>query len=99
MNALHIAGFVLVGFAVGAGVVSTHWCWHEKWRRAREQQDAMRYRWMRRTVCGVREPNGEARFSIAAPKPLRFANIMRGSVAQHFDEAVDAELATRLGQP
>lgn len=50
--------------------------------------DAGRYRWIRNGTSGERFVSGIQAFVFPAIKPV--GNIMRGSVAQHLDEAIDA---------
>lgn len=59
------------------------------------EANAARYLWFRDTTIGVREANGHYRFGIPTPRAL--ANIMRGSVAQHLDAAIDAHLNKHTG--
>jgi hypothetical protein len=59
---------------------------------ARENQaDAERYRWLRTHTHGERDAAGRAEFCM--PNPMPRSNIMRGSVAQHLDAAIDADIA------
>ena len=53
--------------------------------------DAARYRWLRSQVRGKRDGRGRSEFDMPDPHPL--GNIMQGSVAQHFDSSIDAEIA------
>ena len=56
--------------------------------------DAGRYVWLRMKVRGQRDelaPEGQD-FVLTPPGVLPKQNIMRGSVAEHFDAALDAAL-------
>lgn len=57
------------------------------------RKDAERYRWLRAQVRGARDERGRQEFDMPDPHPL--GDIMRGSVAQHFDAAVDAAMAPK----
>lgn len=52
--------------------------------------DAERYRWLRAKTTGYEESRGRQSFDLPDPHPL--GNIMRGSVAQHLDAAIDAAI-------
>ena len=52
------------------------------------EKDAQRYRMLRSRVSGKYCADGRMRFELPLPKPLK--NVMQGSVAQHFDDAIDA---------
>lgn len=56
---------------------------------ALELNDA-RYRWLRDNTSGHRYADGEMVFVHPTVKPI--GNIMRGSVAEHLDNAIDAAL-------
>lgn len=53
-------------------------------------QDAERYRHIRHHVVGARSSQGKQRFVLPEVETVAGTNIMRGSVGQHFDKAVDA---------
>ncbi len=55
------------------------------------EKDAARYRWLRTHTHGERDAAGRAEFCM--PNPMPRSNIMRGSVAQHLDAAIDADMA------
>jgi hypothetical protein len=55
------------------------------------ERDAARYEWLRARVFGVRDKRGVEEFSVPPPRPT-MATIMRGSVAQHFDAAIDGAI-------
>jgi hypothetical protein len=64
--------------------------------RPEDALDAARYRWLRNRTSGQRNASGHGYFEF--PKrpqlnPLR--DLMRGSVAQHLDEAIDAAIAAK----
>lgn len=71
---------------------------HDNKQRARAfQKDAERYRWLRAQVQGVRALDSARPAQFGYPSamvlpPVR-GDIMRGSVAEHFDHAVDAAMA------
>ena len=52
--------------------------------------DAARYRYLRRWTSGQRHSRGRTQFVMPDPCPI--GNIMQGSVAQHLDAAIDAEI-------
>lgn len=54
------------------------------------RKDAERYRWLRANTHGEQDARGRQEFCMPDPHPQ--ANIMRGSVAQHLDAAIDAEM-------
>ena len=54
------------------------------------RKDAERYRWLRANTHG--EQDGRGRQEFCMPDPCPRANIMRGSVAQHLDAAIDADM-------
>ena len=58
------------------------------------EADAARYRWLREGTSGESRSRGRAEFDMPCPSPI--GNIMQGSVAQHLDKAIDAEI-TRTG--
>lgn len=52
-------------------------------------RDAERYRWLRsKTSGGYSMPGSPASFQLPLIRPV--GNIMKGSVAQHLDAAIDA---------
>jgi hypothetical protein len=53
-------------------------------------RDAERYRWLRENTHGEADARGRQEFCMPDPHPQ--SNIMRGSVAQHLDAAIDAEI-------
>lgn len=55
------------------------------------QEDAARYRWIRSNARGKVDGRGRQEFDLPDPHPL--GNIMRGSVAQHLDAAIDSAIA------
>lgn len=58
--------------------------------------DAQRYRWLRARVSGHRSVNSARPATFAFPGPMALtpvADIMRGSVAQHLDAAIDAAMS------
>jgi len=55
--------------------------------------DAERYRWLRAGVRGERDTSGVAYFQTRMVAPV-LDNIMRGSVAQHYDAAIDTARAS-----
>lgn len=57
-----------------------------------DERDAARYRHLRDRVFGVRDRHGVESFELPPVRPT-MATIMRGSVAQHFDAAIDAAMA------
>jgi hypothetical protein len=62
--------------------------------------DAGRYRWLREHVSGHRAVSSARPATFAFPGPMvltPLGDIMRGSVAQHLDAAIDAALAARKG--
>lgn len=56
------------------------------------RRDAERYRWLRHRTGAVRAPNGIQEFKFPALWDTE-ANLLKGSVAQHLDAAIDANLA------
>ena len=62
------------------------------WRVTAEnaEKDAERYRWVRSGTCGDRDSRGRMEFHLPDPHPL--GNIMKGSVAQHLDAAIDSAM-------
>jgi hypothetical protein len=56
------------------------------------EADANRYRWLRDNTHGEADARGRQQFVMPDPHPQ--ANIMRGSVAQHLDAAIDAAIAS-----
>ena len=52
--------------------------------------DAARYRYLRRWTSGQRHSRGRTQFVMPDPCPI--GTIMQGSVAQHLDAAIDAEI-------
>lgn len=52
--------------------------------------DAMRYRHFRSTVSGHLGSDGLQFFGVKVPKPIK--NVMQGSVAEHFDNAMDFDI-------
>ena len=54
------------------------------------RKDAERYRWLRANTHGEKDRRGRQEFCM--PDPCPRANIMRGSVAQHLDAAIDADM-------
>ena len=56
-----------------------------------DARDAARYRWLQARVFANRGSDGLAHFGFHSPKPV--SNPMFGSVAQHFDEAIDAAMS------
>lgn len=57
------------------------------------REDARRYNWIRHRVGGSRDSRGIEEFDLPLVRPC-VASIMQGSVAQHFDCAIDAALST-----
>lgn len=60
------------------------------------EQDAERYRWLRVRVSGHRAVSSARPATFAFPGPMLLTplgDIMRGSVAQHLDAAIDAARA------
>jgi hypothetical protein len=58
-------------------------------QRDRDRIDAARWRWLRSKVSGgYSTPGSPASFQLPLIRPV--GNIMKGSVAQHLDAAVDA---------
>lgn len=55
------------------------------------QQDAVRYQWIRQHTSGKQDQRGRQEFVLPDPYPL--TNIMRGSVAEHLDAAIDAAIS------
>lgn len=53
-------------------------------------KDAERYRYLQGSVCATRVTPARCEFFLQLPAPIK--DPMRGSVAQHFDEAIDAAL-------
>lgn len=53
-----------------------------------DRVDAERYRWLRRHTTGQSDKRGRQEFALPDPHPL--SNIMKGSVSQHLDAAIDA---------
>ena len=56
-------------------------------------EDAERYRWLRAQVTGHRAVSSARPATFAFPGPMALppiGDIMRGSVAQHLDAAIDA---------
>ena len=54
--------------------------------------DAARYRWLRRGTRGVRVSSRVlAKFDMPCAPPV--GDIMQGSIAQHLDAAIDAEIS------
>ena len=51
------------------------------------KEDAERYRWLLDRIGGDRYPSGVARFRL--PDVAAHEGIFKGSVAQHFTEAID----------
>ncbi|MFS2103629.1 hypothetical protein [Ralstonia sp. Ralssp135] len=51
-------------------------------------EDAERYRYLQGSVCATRVAPARCEFFLQLPLPVK--DPMRGSVAQHFDEAIDA---------
>jgi hypothetical protein len=58
---------------------------------AQLREDAERYRWLRAWTTGQSDARGRQAFALPDPHPL--GNIMRGSVSQHLDAAIDAARA------
>lgn len=57
------------------------------------EKDAARYRWLQYRTAGLRDNEGRAYFSFPSMFGLRpVSDIMRGSVAQHLDAAIDAAM-------
>jgi hypothetical protein len=54
------------------------------------RRSAERYRWLQARVFADRGRRGMAYFGLPLPRPVN--NPMFGSVAQHFDEAIDAAI-------
>lgn len=52
------------------------------------REDAERYRWLRLHTIGKADPRGRQEFELPDPHPR--GDIMRGSVAQHLDAAIDS---------
>lgn len=56
--------------------------------------DARRWRWIRNKTRAQRDhPTWQGRFNMPSLRPLVGADIFRGSVAEHLDAAIDAEIA------
>lgn len=56
-----------------------------------DARDAARYRYLQHRVSGDRYPSGVARFRL--PDIQAHEGIFKGSVAEHFDAAIDAAIA------
>ncbi len=56
----------------------------------RMRPDAERYQCIRRVTGAGRDIGGRVSFVLPVIDCVKGANLLRGSVAQHFDEAVDA---------
>ena len=60
----------------------------------RLRADAARYRWLRHRTAGLRDNEGRQYFSFPSMFGLRpVGDLMRGSVGQHLDAAIDAAMA------
>jgi len=59
---------------------------------AREAADAARWQHFVSHISGGRDPHGRECFVIEIPDPRPGVSIMRGSVAEHFTDAIDAAL-------
>jgi len=62
------------------------------WKIEQLEKDAARYRWLRSRVW-ANDPNI---FSLPTLVSVEGANIMRGSVAQHLDDAIDSKMAANV---
>lgn len=63
-----------------------------------DARDAERWREVLRHVCGSRNPvYGASYFTLAHVVPVKGANILQGSVAEHFTQAIDAARAAQGG--
>jgi len=61
-----------------------------------DARDAARYRYLQGFVFADRGRRGPAYFGLPLPRPV--SDPMRGSVAEHFDAAIDAALANQQAQ-
>lgn len=61
----------------------------------KDAEDARRYRCVRSLVGGMLSGGWRQVFHLEHLKPVEGANLMKGSVAQHFNEAVDSALAAQ----
>lgn len=57
---------------------------------AEREKDAERYRWLQLRMRGEKFASGRQYFDVDFPDPL--TNIMQGSVAEHFNDAIDAAI-------
>lgn len=60
---------------------------------ARDRADAERYRWLQARVFADQGRRGRAYFGLPLPLPL--GDPFKGSVAQHFDETIDASISNK----
>ena len=60
------------------------------------EADAGRYRWLRAGTRGQQDARRRQEFELPDPHPL--GDIMRGSVAQHLDAAIDAAMQAKEPQ-
>lgn len=56
-------------------------------------KDAERYDYIRALTRGARDLSGKEMFVLPSIQPAQGSNIMRGSVAQHLDSAIDTALS------
>jgi hypothetical protein len=63
-----------------------------------DKVDAARYREVWRIVGAMLSGGWRQVFHLHHLKPLEGVDLMKGSVAQHFEEAVDASIAARAAQ-
>jgi len=60
---------------------------------ARLRKDAERYNWLQRRTCGLRDNSGRQYFGFPSMFGLPpVGNVMMGSVGQHLDAAIDAQM-------